>query len=249
MCTLILKKPSDATQKLQIFGNRDERLDRAASGFRQITIEKTIAWAPQDLEKGGTWLGVNQHGLFAGLTNRYAPQGYPNADPTMSRGELPQVALAHDNVGAAAHRIRSMLSSANYPGFHLLLSTHDEARLMVWDGETLREDPLTHETTVITERSFAGPAPERETLLRDMVSPMSQPLSLDEVTNVLSTHAPNSMDAVCVHLDGINYGTRTAVCINLGPSVDETEVWESNSPPCDAKWRKVGLGVNKEHDT
>ena len=112
-----------------------------------------------------------------------------------------------------------------------------------------RRAPLTNETTVITERSFAGPAPEREILLRDIVSPMNQPLSLDEVTNVLSTHAPNSMDAVCVHLDGINYGTRTAVCINLGPSLNETEVWESDSPPCNAKWRKVGLGVNGKHDT
>ena len=120
---------------------------------------------------------------------------------------------------------------------------------MLWDGETLREESLPNGTTVITERSFAGPAPYRETLLKDVLSQLDQPLSLDEVTDVLSRHASNSMDAVCVHLDGINYGTRTAVCINLGPSLDDTEVWESNSPPCKANWRKVGLGVDKENDT
>ena len=60
MCTLILKKPALPGHPLQIFGNRDERLDREAEAFSRIMLDKTVAWAPKDLEKGGTWLGINE---------------------------------------------------------------------------------------------------------------------------------------------------------------------------------------------
>ena len=249
MCTLILKKPSNLNASLQIFGNRDERLDRAAGGFCEINIEKTRIWAPRDLEKGGTWLGVNEHGLFAGLTNRYAPDGYPHADPACSRGEIPHAALACRNVDEAMTRLRELTTQSNYPGFHLVVCHHQEARLLIWDGTMLHERPVQDDTMVITERSFAGSPPQREVSLRSALSQLDHELSLEDVTSILSRHELNSIDAVCVHLDGINYGTRSAVCINLGRDLKRIDIWESDSPPCRANWRKVELGVKRGNDT
>ena len=249
MCTLILKKPLHHDGHLQIFGNRDERLNRPATGFERIIIDKTVAWAPRDLEKGGTWLGVNEHGIFAGLTNRYAPEGYPDADLSASRGALPRRALALRTVSDAAAQIREMTQQKVYPGFHLLLSTSKETKLMVWNGRSLREEWLEQSLVVITERSFGDQKPAREIRLAKALTDSPHLLNLDDVTRVLSHHEPNSIDAVCVHLDGINYGTRTAVCITLAETLDGMEVWESQSPPCQARWQKVELDADRQNDT
>ena len=246
MCTLILKKAHGPRGCLQIFGNRDERLNRPAIPFEKIIVEKTIAWAPRDLEKGGTWLGVNEHGLFAGLTNRYAEDGYPEADLSASRGELPRRALACRTVTEATNTISEMLQQRSYPGFHLLLSSSEKTKLIVWDGSSLRAEWVSQDLLVLTERSFSSQQPARETKLLAALTDKPDRLTLQDVTALLSQHEPNSIDAVCVHLDGINYGTRTAVCITLTNDVDTLEVWESQSPPCQVDWQLVELNADRE---
>ena len=139
MCTLILKKPALPGHPLQIFGNRDERLDREADAFSRIMLDKTVAWAPKDLEKGGTWLGINEHGLFAGLTNRYALHGYPDSDLSASRGELPHLALRHATLQDAARAIEAVVKERAYPGFHLVLATYESALCIVWDGDSCKD--------------------------------------------------------------------------------------------------------------
>ena len=241
MCTLILKKPTVPGHPLLIFGNRDERLDREAAPFSRIMLDKTVAWAPKDLEKGGTWLGINEHGLFAGLTNRYALHGYPNSDLSASRGELPHLALRHATPQDAVRAIEAVIKERAYPGFHLVLATYESALCLVWDGESSKTQPIETSTFIVTERSFGETPPGREVLIREKVSALGNHPGLEELSEVLATHQDNSIDAVCVHLDGINYGTRSAVCINLMPSFGQSQLWETNVPPCRPKWTELSL--------
>ena len=195
-------------------------------------LNKTVAWAPKDLEKGGTWLGINEHGLFAGLTNRYALHGYPDSDRLREvRGELPHLALRHATLQDAAQAIEAVVKERAYPGFHLVLAAYESALCLVWDGHSYKRQPVETSTFIVTERSFGETPPEREVLIREKVSALGT-IDLDDLSEVLATHQDNSIDAVCVHLDGINYGTRSAVCINLMPSFGQSQLWETNVPPC-----------------
>ena len=68
MCTLVVASHVLPDRPLVVVANRDEQLDRASS--------PPFAWkegffAPRDDVAGGTWLGVNDHGVFVGITNRY----------------------------------------------------------------------------------------------------------------------------------------------------------------------------------
>lgn len=244
MCTLILKKPLKSGLPLQIFGNRDERLDRPALGFETIIEDKTRVWAPRDLEKGGTWLGLNHHGIFAGLTNRYNPSGYPEADLDASRGELPRLALQAETVEDAIAAVSALTQTRRFPGFHLLVASYEESTTLVWDGTSLALKSVDDDLLVISERSFGLNVPAREVWLDKNLRRFTTPLSLEEVTSTLSYHQTNSIDALCVHLDGINYGTRSAVCINLQPSMADSRVWESITPPCRVSWREVPLNAD-----
>src|SRR3981081_2533110 len=63
MCTLVLRRSKGL---VAVSAHRHEPLSRPASGPR---VEGGVL-APRDETAHGTWLGLNRHGLFVGITNR-----------------------------------------------------------------------------------------------------------------------------------------------------------------------------------
>ena len=90
MCILFIAVDVHPDYPLIVCANRDE--------FHHRPTAPAQFWPPQhrilagkDLEAGGTWLGINTEGQFAGLTNIRAPE-YHQED-MRSRGELVLKAL------------------------------------------------------------------------------------------------------------------------------------------------------------
>jgi hypothetical protein len=80
--------------------------------------------APGDLLAGGSWLGVNDHGVVAGILNR--PGALGPAPGKRSRGELVLEALDHaDAVAAAAALIQ--LDTDAYRPFNLVVADDRDA--------------------------------------------------------------------------------------------------------------------------
>ncbi|MGH7927508.1 MAG: NRDE family protein, partial [Candidatus Binatia bacterium] len=71
MCTLALFFDVFDGYPLLVAANRDERYDRPAMPPGLIAANPRIM-AGKDLRAGGTWLGVNEHGLLVGILNRRA---------------------------------------------------------------------------------------------------------------------------------------------------------------------------------
>src|SRR3954463_16360392 len=84
MCTLAaFVGPSPATP-LVVAANRDEMLARpAVPPFLWPGAPRVLS--PRDEVGGGTWLGLNEHALFVGVTNR---AGAPPDRSLLSRGAL-----------------------------------------------------------------------------------------------------------------------------------------------------------------
>lgn len=137
MCTLILLHRCVGGAPLVVAANRDEYLDRPASGPGVLETGGVRAVAPRDLRAGGTWLGVSEHGLFAGLTNRPTPRPDP---ARRSRGLLVTEALREPDAETAAKRLQS-LPPAAYNPFQLVLADAERAFAVVYD-ETPRLLPL-----------------------------------------------------------------------------------------------------------
>src|ERR1019366_2822925 len=106
MCTVVLLLRPDHAWPVLFVANRDERLARP--------WDPPAAWWPElpgvvggrDRTAGGTWMGVNGHGVTAAVLNR--PGSLGPATGKRSRGELPLRALAETTAMAAVDAILSL---------------------------------------------------------------------------------------------------------------------------------------------
>ena len=85
MCTLSLILRQSSLHPLIVAANRDEAPSRIADppSVWQDRVPRLIAG--RDQRAGGTWMGLNQHGIFAGLTNLW--DGSVPDPERRSRGE------------------------------------------------------------------------------------------------------------------------------------------------------------------
>jgi len=119
MCILFFAIESHPRYPLIICANRDEFHHRATQPAHFWPPNNQIL-AGKDLQAGGTWLGVNRKGQFAGITNLRTQE---TQDGVRSRGELVLKALAN-------HALPTITSQwlqanhANYNPFNLIFE-HD----------------------------------------------------------------------------------------------------------------------------
>ena len=138
MCSLIVLAGFDPDYPILVAANRDELRDRQSSppGL-YADSERRRVLSPRDRVAGGTWIGVDDSGRFAALTNLF---GEPVREGAPTRGRLVHVALdAEDGVDAAIDAVESAVADGDDNGFQLLVS----------DGATTR---------VLTHPSGAGAA-------------------------------------------------------------------------------------------
>lgn len=86
MCLILLAWRAHPEFPLIFAGNRDEAYDRPSAAADFWKDESDI-FGGRDLEKGGTWLGLNRSGRFAAVTNYRDGQAARKPAPR-SRGEL-----------------------------------------------------------------------------------------------------------------------------------------------------------------
>jgi uncharacterized protein with NRDE domain len=129
MCTLIVFHRCFADAELVIAANRDESLDRPAEPPALRAWHGRTVLAPRDARAGGTWLGTNDAGLFAALTNR--PNPHPDA-ARRSRGLLVSDALAAASAAEAAARLGE-LAARTYNPFNLVVCDSRDAFVVVYE--------------------------------------------------------------------------------------------------------------------
>ncbi len=156
MCTLIVLHRCVPGKPLVVAANRDEFFARPAEppAIRASRTGRIVA--PRDLEAGGTWVGLSERGVFAGLTNlRPIAHGFGDlsavdlsrvgrpdgklggssgaraATPARSRGEVVMAALEARTAAEAADSL-SQLEDGLYNPFQLLISDVHSAHLLVY---------------------------------------------------------------------------------------------------------------------
>jgi hypothetical protein len=134
MCTLIILRRPEHDWPLLVGANRDEMRERAWSAPARHWPDRPDVVAGLDQQAGGSWFGVNDHGLVAAVTNREGTLG-PKAG-RRSRGELVLEALDHAEADEAAASLAELDPRA-YRGFNLFVADprsaywlrHDESAL------------------------------------------------------------------------------------------------------------------------
>ncbi|HEY6556086.1 MAG TPA: NRDE family protein [Polyangiaceae bacterium] len=124
MCTLIVLHRPEHAWPVLIGANRDEMLDRPWHPPGRHWPDQPRVIAGLDELAGGSWFGLNDGGVAAGIMNRRATLG--PAAGKRSRGELVLDALAHDRARAAADAL-SRLDAPAYRAFNLVVADSEGA--------------------------------------------------------------------------------------------------------------------------
>lgn len=256
MCTLIVARDlaeretatdEDSTVQVWVGANRDEALDRPSKPPSIRRANDVRILAPTDERAGGTWLGINEHGVFAGLTNRY---GSPYDPERRSRGELVLRALSRASASEAAQQIGA-LDGDDYNGFHLICADSTSMHL-VWGGSgRIVRAPVESRIAVITERSLGATddARKRQTKRRIERVRSAGEFGSDWLKAILADAGDGASDAtgldvpatgsshsLCICPDQGNYGTRSSTVLALG---HEPRGWHAEGPPCRVDYEEI----------
>ncbi len=243
MCTLLLAHRPTPGTLLAVASNRNEFLARPAEGIAVWPAEVGLALprivAPRDSKAGGTWLGVNDRGLFVCLTNRR--NATLSADRA-SRGQLVAQALRLPD-SRAVHEWMGTLEGERYNGFHLVAADLEEAWLAIGDGHTIERDELSPGVHVITERSFGAGEGPRESQCRAAYAALfheGDP-TVEELRRPMQAHADTGqspLESACVHAELFGYGTRSSFELVVPISGSVQALW-SEGKTCTAEARDV----------
>lgn len=129
MCTLVVMRNVFSGYPLVVAANRDELYSRPAARPTVRKFPHKIL-SPTDLERGGTWIGVNEFGLLVALTNRI---GIPSIRSLRSRGELVSGALMQPT---AEHALASIINRepGEHNACHMVIIDPKEGFTLVGNG-------------------------------------------------------------------------------------------------------------------
>ena len=247
VCTLAIYFQLSRDFPLVIAAKRDELLDRPTLPPHSLCDDPRIIGG-QDVQAGGTWLGVNSHNVVAGLLNRRTSQ--PLDSRRRSRGLLCLDALRARTPAAAAQEICGR-SSAAYNPFNLLLASPDQACVVGnFSGHMLCTTltPGLHLLTNLELNDMECPRIAKSVGFFEAAAPLLNLAQLAEflgaIKAVLSDHStpldprsdgpPNNL---CVHRDG--YGTRSSTIIVYSAVAAHMRMWFANGPPCRTDYEEI----------
>ena len=236
MCTLILLDRVVPGIPVLVAANRDEFLARPAAPPAVLRPggRPPIA-APRDLEAGGTWMGVNAAGVFAGLTNRPAER---RDERRRSRGLLVMDALGSENAAGVGERLGGDLHR-RYNPFFLLAADGRHSSLLRVDGSRETSRTLAPGVHVVGNLDEDDPGAGKVARVRRAVEKLDPGAPFERLfaglVEVLASHsvASDPLQNTCVHTP--DYATRSSAILALGERT--RGYWASEGPPCEAEFR------------
>jgi hypothetical protein len=124
MCTVVVLRRPGHDWPLIVAANRDEMAGRPSAPPARHWPDRPEVVGGLDRLAGGTWFGLNDHGVVAGVLNRHDSLG-PKPG-YRSRGELPLEALDHAEASAAAEAL-SAIEGASYRSFNAVIADRRDA--------------------------------------------------------------------------------------------------------------------------
>ena len=252
MCTVVILRRPNHPWPLLIAANRDEMAGRPWDPPGRHWADRENVVAGIDRLAGGTWMGLNDEGVFAGILNRRDSLG---PDPELrSRGEIVLEALDHADAADAADALAS-LDGRSYRSFNLVIADNRDAfwlrSLGSVAGGRVEVQEIPSELSMLTSRELNDSASPRISHFR----PKFEAAPVPDVDagdwsgwqSLLGSpdHAADAdaREAMRIETD-FGFGTLSSSLLAL-PSADRPEtkpVWLfSNGPPDGAPFEPVAL--------
>lgn len=221
MCTLFFRHQPDDEHPLAILSNRDEAYDRPAGGWAWRGSGREY-FAPIDLEAGGTWIGLNRHGLVAALTNIFPGR---KDSGFRSRGALVADMLQLNAATGAPAAMEKSFTTCSYNKFNLLVADPLTATVFSWAGDRLETFDLRPGVYQVNNIPFDG---------------IGQPDAGARNQRWLEREARRLTEHPMVCRHGEGYGTRCSHKILIHKDgLEKSSVWHLDGHPCEGEFQLV----------
>lgn len=214
------------------FMNREELWTRPTERPHLIDEPAGAAWfGGVDLQAGGTWLGVNQHGLAVALANR--PKASEPETPR-SRGLLCRDLLGRRTIDDAVEEVQRQSQAFAFAGFNVLLFERDIA-MFVEAGDEFQVAELPSGTHALTNGRLNDTADARIARVLDEYGAMIQPVErltakIRAAQRVCGLKAEGGRPALCLHAAQRGTVSSTVVALTTDPA--RTQYHYAPGSPC-----------------
>ena len=249
VCTLAAFVGVFPSWPLVVAANRDELLARPATPPLLLRDASPRAVGGRDLTAGGTWLGVNDAGLVAGILNRRS-SSLP--DPAArSRGQLCLDLLGVRGAEEAAARLEAE-PAGHYNPFNLLVADRRGALVASQPpGQRPRVTRLEPGLHLLTNLDLNDPTCPRIAASHRGFAAAGDTFAHDgdvellvaRLQTVLADHAtaldPRGPGSLCVHMGA--YGTRSSSVLLVPAGAAAVRYFHADGPPCRTRLAPVPL--------
>jgi hypothetical protein len=194
-------------------GYREEYYDRPTQ-LPSIQSGKPRVLSGIDQQGGGTWLGVNQHGLFVAACNRM--KLIPPLAPR-SRGALCRDLLRCTSARQAVNVAMEELSTNKYDGVNFVCADYTQG-WVVHGGDQIEVVELNPGLSIIGNYDLDDPRDERVKLCRRLLTlqTLDSPVKFLAVASKVFARAPSPPGRPSMVMRGKERGTVSSTLIALG---------------------------------
>ena len=228
MCLLAIQYQLVPDAPVLIAANREEYYDRQTRS-PTILSGKPRVLGGIDLVAGGTWLGVNQHGLLVAACNRRKtlPTQFP-----LSRGVLSRELLKAGSAEEAASRAMDELNGGQYDGVNFLC-VDSQSGHVVHGGDRLEVVDLPEGLSIIANQNLNDPHDERVQLARRLLTlqQLDSPVKFLAVASKVFARSPAAEGRPTVIVRGRDKGTVSSTLISLGAKPRDAIYQYAPGPP------------------
>lgn len=243
MCTLIVATKVFENYPLVIAANRDELLDRPSEPPQLRNRNNVQILSPKDLQRGGTWLGVNEFGVFAALTNRNAVKSQRGK---ISRGDIIFSALAFSSAEEACEEYASKLVGTDFNGFFGVIADSKQTLFVHGDGSKILISERPAGWFVVSNHGVGtdSTGPQRVANVVEEIEwiDTSKEPTPERITSLLNLH-DDWRYGTCINEPHKNYGTKSSAIIRLN-----NQVWDywtrervEDKHICEIPYQKLAL--------
>jgi uncharacterized protein with NRDE domain len=218
-----------------VLTNRDESTERPTLSpriFESATPKGARWFGGADERAGGTWLGVNEHGLLVAVTNRKTTSVPANP---RSRGLLCRDLLECASIKSAIDRLGTELSDHAYAGFNLILLTARRAFVLEVADES-RLHKLKPGIHTIGNGHLNASDDLRVQRMQALVEEMARQGGrkwtdwVEQAKAICRTHAEADNPGICLHGEG--WGTVGSTIVGLALDSRQSVYHYAAGPPC-----------------
>jgi hypothetical protein len=240
MCILMVIHQRVQDYPIVLAANRDEYHDRVAQAPRVLQRHPVI-WGGRDIRAGGTWLGVNGHGLVVGLTNRRIHPEQANDPQRRSRGLLCLDILQLRTAEEAAAYLDGTAADVYNP-FNILTLDRERAYWIAYDG-TAQTQCLTNGLYILANGNLNDVETVRIRRARHLLQRTEHtdlPTLLPFLEDVCRDHevGVQERETICMHRPRDNYGTVSSTILALGTDLCRSVYRYADGSPCTEPYRE-----------